>query len=79
MLFPVHDEIIAECPFENRQRCGELMSQLMIQSGAGTISELAVGVGMGKNGQEQRESQMESIANVKTCGVKDDEFTGSPM
>lgn len=38
MLFPVHDEIIAECPFENRQRCGQLMSQLMIQSGAGTIS-----------------------------------------
>lgn len=38
MLFPVHDEVIAECPFENRHRCGELMSQLMIQSGAGTIS-----------------------------------------
>lgn len=37
MLFPVHDEVIAECPFENRKRCGELMSQLMIQSGAGTI------------------------------------------
>lgn len=32
MLFPVHDEIIAECPFENRKRCGELMSQLMIDS-----------------------------------------------
>ena len=30
-------EVIAECPFENRQRCGELMSKLMIQSGAGTI------------------------------------------
>ena len=37
MLFPVHDEIIAECPFENRKRCGELMSQLMIQSGADRI------------------------------------------
>lgn len=38
MLFPVHDEIIAECPFENRKRCGELMSQLMIQAGAEKIS-----------------------------------------
>ena len=38
MLFPVHDEIIAECPFENRKRCSELMSQLMIQSGADKIS-----------------------------------------
>ena len=37
MLFPVHDEIIAECPFENRQRCGELMSKLMIQSGADKV------------------------------------------
>ena len=37
MLFPVHDEVIAECPFENRKRCGELMSQLMIQSGADKI------------------------------------------
>lgn len=37
MLFPVHDEIIAECPFENRKRCGELMSQLMIQAGADKI------------------------------------------
>lgn len=32
MLFPVHDELIAECPFKNRKRCGELMSQLMIQA-----------------------------------------------
>jgi DNA polymerase I-like protein with 3'-5' exonuclease and polymerase domains len=38
MLFPVHDELIAECPFENRKRCGELMSQLMIQAGAEKIS-----------------------------------------
>ena len=30
-------EIIAECPFENRKRCGELMSQLMIQAGADKI------------------------------------------
>ena len=37
LLFPVHDEVIAECPFENRKRCGELMSQLMIQSGADRI------------------------------------------
>ena len=34
MKFPVHDEIIGECPFENRKRCGELMSSLMIQAGA---------------------------------------------
>ena len=32
MLFPVHDEIIAECPFEHRKRCAELMSELMIES-----------------------------------------------
>lgn len=38
MLFPVHDELIAECPFENRKRCGELMSQLMIAAGAEKIS-----------------------------------------
>ena len=38
MLFPVHDEIIGECPFENRKRCGELLSQLMIQAGAERIS-----------------------------------------
>lgn len=37
MLFPVHDEIIAECPFENRKRCAELMSSLMIQAGAEKI------------------------------------------
>lgn len=37
LLFPVHDEVIAECPFKNRKRCGELMSQLMIQSGADRI------------------------------------------
>lgn len=38
MLFPVHDEIIAECPFKNRQRCGELLSALMVQAGAEKIS-----------------------------------------
>lgn len=38
MLFPVHDEVIAECPFKNRKRCGELMSQLMIQAGAEKVS-----------------------------------------
>lgn len=37
MLFPVHDELIAECPFKNRKRCAELMSQLMIQSGKSKI------------------------------------------
>lgn len=37
-LFPVHDELIAECPFENRKRCAELMSQLMIQAGAEKVS-----------------------------------------
>ena len=38
MLFPVHDEVIAECPFENRKRCAELMSQLMIKTGADKMS-----------------------------------------
>lgn len=38
MLFPIHDEIIAECPFENRKRCGELLSGLMIQAGAEKIN-----------------------------------------
>lgn len=37
MLFPVHDEVIVECPFKNRKRCAELMSQLMIQSGADRV------------------------------------------
>ena len=32
MLFPIHDEVLAECPFENRKRCAELMSQIMIDS-----------------------------------------------
>ena len=38
MLFPVHDEVIAECPFENRKRCAELMSQIMIDSAKPTIT-----------------------------------------
>lgn len=32
ILFPVHDEIIAEAPKENAKRCGELMSQLMVEA-----------------------------------------------
>lgn len=32
LLFPVHDEIIAEAPIENAKRCGELMSQMMIEA-----------------------------------------------
>ena len=38
MLFPIHDEVIAECPFENRKRCAELMSKLMIDSAKPTIN-----------------------------------------
>jgi hypothetical protein len=30
-------EVIAECPFENRKRCGELMSQLMVEAGKDKI------------------------------------------
>ena len=30
-------ELIAECPFKNRKRCAELMSQLMIKSGTEKI------------------------------------------
>lgn len=37
-LFPVHDEIIGECPMENKDRCAELMSQLMIEAGAEKVS-----------------------------------------
>jgi len=33
MLFPVHDELICECPFVNRKRCAELLSKLMIDAG----------------------------------------------
>lgn len=32
ILFPVHDEIIAEAPIENAKRCGELMSQIMVEA-----------------------------------------------
>jgi len=32
LLFPVHDEIIAEAPKENAKRCGELLSQMMIKA-----------------------------------------------
>lgn len=34
ILFPVHDEIIAEAPKENAKRCGELMSQIMVEAAA---------------------------------------------
>lgn len=34
ILFPVHDEIIAEAPKENAKRCGELMAQLMVEAAA---------------------------------------------
>lgn len=29
MLVPVHDEFLAECPYENRKRCAELFSKCM--------------------------------------------------
>lgn len=32
MLFPVHDEIIAEAPKETAKRCGELMSEMMVKA-----------------------------------------------
>lgn len=32
MLIPVHDEIIAECPEENAERCAQLMSELMVEA-----------------------------------------------
>lgn len=32
MLIPVHDEIIGEVPVENAKRCGEIISQLMIDA-----------------------------------------------
>ena len=32
LLFPVHDEIIAEAPIENAKRCGELMSEMMVEA-----------------------------------------------
>lgn len=31
-------EVIAECPFKNRKRCAELMSQLMIDSAKPNIT-----------------------------------------
>ena len=36
MLFPVHDEIIAEAPIQNAKRCGELMSEMMVKA-AGVV------------------------------------------
>lgn len=32
LLFPIHDEIIAEAPIKNAKRCGELMSQMMVKA-----------------------------------------------
>ena len=32
LLIAVHDELIGECPIENKDRCKELLSQLMIDS-----------------------------------------------
>lgn len=29
LLIPVHDEVIAECPFENAKECSELLAQTM--------------------------------------------------
>lgn len=37
-LFPVHDEIIGECPIENKDRCAELMSKMMVEAGASKVS-----------------------------------------
>ena len=37
-LFPVHDEIIGECPIENKDRCAELMSKMMVEAGAERVS-----------------------------------------
>ena len=41
MLVPVHDELIAECPEENAERCGQLLSQLMLDAGRELIVPLA--------------------------------------
>lgn len=38
LLIPVHDELIAECPIENAQRCGELLSQMMRDASADVCS-----------------------------------------
>lgn len=32
LLIPVHDELLGECPIENAERCGKLLSQLMIDA-----------------------------------------------
>lgn len=32
LLFPVHDELIAEAPIENAKRCGEIMSEMMVKA-----------------------------------------------
>lgn len=32
LVIVVHDELIAECPAENAQRCGEIMSKIMAEA-----------------------------------------------
>lgn len=34
LLFPVHDEIIAEAPVSTAKRCGQIMSELMVKAAA---------------------------------------------
>ena len=38
LLIPVHDELIAECPIENVQRCGELLSKMMREASSDVCS-----------------------------------------
>lgn len=33
LLVPVHDELICECPYMNRDRCAEILSQMMCDAG----------------------------------------------
>lgn len=37
MLIPIHDEILAECPKENMERCGKLMEQMMVDAACDLI------------------------------------------
>ena len=38
LLIPVHDELIAECPEENAERCGELLSKMMREASSDVCS-----------------------------------------
>ena len=38
LVMTVHDEIIGQVPYENRQRAGELLSKIMIETSAERIS-----------------------------------------